>query len=56
MRDICKIMGWWAPEKHEHTGKDGGPIEHDHRAILIGRIANLVERKGTPELPESVDG
>lgn len=24
-----KIKGMNAPEKHEHTGKDGGPIEHD---------------------------
>lgn len=24
---IVKVMGYAAPEKHEHTGKDGGPIE-----------------------------
>jgi phage terminase small subunit len=24
---IAKYLGLYAPEKHEHTGKDGGPIE-----------------------------
>ncbi len=28
--DVHKLRGDYPAEKHEHTGKDGGPIEHKH--------------------------
>ena len=50
--ELNKMDGAYAPEKHEHTGKDGGAIEIDHRAVLVSRINYLVEQRGTPEIPE----
>lgn len=49
---LNKMDGAYAPEKHEHTGKDGGPIEIDHRAVLVSRINSLIERRRTLELSE----
>lgn len=52
----CKLQGLDAPEKHEHTGKDGGPIAIDVstltdeqlRAYSAGiAIAGPAERGGT---------
>lgn len=28
-----KVRGEYAPEKREHTGKGGGPIEHDYKIV-----------------------
>jgi phage terminase small subunit len=30
---ICRMLGYNAPDKHEHTGKDGGPIATETRII-----------------------
>ncbi|MEI7195050.1 terminase small subunit [Pectobacterium versatile] len=27
IKQLAEMRGWEAPKKHEHTGKDGGPIE-----------------------------
>jgi len=33
-------------ERHEHTGKDGGPIEfRNARELLLGRINSIIERR-----------
>ena len=32
---IMKAQGWNMPDKMEHTGKNGGPIEHDVRVVLV---------------------
>lgn len=32
---IMRAQGWNLPDKVEHTGKDGGPIEHAVRVVLI---------------------
>lgn len=30
IQQLAKMQGWEAPEKKEITGKDGGPIQHQH--------------------------
>lgn len=32
---IMKAQGWNSAEKFEHTGKGGGPIEHDVRVVMV---------------------
>lgn len=32
---IMKAQGWNEPEKHEHTGKDGGEIKHAVRVVMV---------------------
>jgi len=54
--ELNKMGGDYAPEKHELSGKDGGPIEIDHRAALIGRINNIVARSREKQIPERTDG
>jgi len=37
----CKLMGLDAPDKHEHTGKGGGPIQiEEQRAAVEERLKN----------------
>jgi hypothetical protein len=54
--ELNKLEGSYAPQRYEHTGKDGGPIEIDHRAMLISRIHRIVERKGKTDVPEQLNG
>ena len=47
-----KILGMNAPEKHEHTGKDGGPIETSDTELatkLASLIATAKERRKQDE-------
>ena len=32
---LIRAQGWNMPDKIEHTGKNGGPIEHDVRVVLV---------------------
>lgn len=42
----CKLLGIYAPEKREHTGKDGGPIViNDQREAILERLKNNPELK-----------
>lgn len=45
--DMGRHLGMFV-ERHEHTGKDGGPIQTEVKAVdlLARRIARLSERKG----------
>lgn len=31
----CKLLGIYAPARQEHTGKDGGAIEHDVKSSIV---------------------
>lgn len=47
--DIGRHLGMFV-EKHEHTGADGGPIQHEDvgaKDALLGRIGQLSARSGT---------
>jgi len=46
--DIGKHLGMFI-ERHEHTGKDGGPIEHEVIHKLRTRLAAIRGGKGTSE-------
>lgn len=55
LADIRKILGLDAPTKQEHTGKDGGPIEHtqltdEERAARLAALldAARARRGGSP--------
>lgn len=44
IKEECKILGLYAPEKKEHTGKDGGPIQVEtQRAAVLERLKNNPE-------------
>lgn len=34
LKQLSKIRGIEAPQKHEHTGKDGGPIESTNKVVF----------------------
>ena len=36
----CKVLGVDAPQKLEHTGKDGGPISHTVNTIIVREYVN----------------
>lgn len=44
LAELSKLRGAYEPEKHEHAGKDGAPIEFDARIALVDRIASLASR------------
>lgn len=42
---LCKHLGIYAPERHEHSGPGGGPIEvSDAKARLAERLSRLAAR------------
>jgi hypothetical protein len=45
-------MGWKETDRHEHTGANGGPIQHEQvtsdAESFTGRISSLAARQGTP--------
>lgn len=50
---VAKIAGVYAPEKREHTGKDGGPIETNDTSAdrLAEAISELTEEERAAILP-----
>ena len=52
---VGKHLGMFI-EKHEHTGKEGGPIEFSNaRERLLGRISSLSARRGEAENTQRVN-
>lgn len=41
-QDAAKYLGWCPTQKHEHTGKDGGPIEVKNEMDL-GALQRAIE-------------
>ncbi len=48
----CKLLGLDAPQKQEHTGKDGGPLLSGKLIIETQRAAVSERLKNNPELAE----
>ena len=44
--DAHRLRGDYPAEKHEHTGKDGGPIEHNHitEQMDMDALADAIKR------------
>ena len=56
---VAEELGQAAPQKHEHSGKDGAaiPIELvNARELLASRIAGIVERSGPADGARQPDG
>lgn len=51
-------MGWKEVQSHEHTGKDGGPIQTEVSAVdfISERIAGIASRLGAEEDNSEPDG
>lgn len=52
IREHNDMLGIGKVSRLELTGANGGPIEVDHRQLLIGRITSIIERNREGELPE----
>lgn len=50
--DIAKMQGWHV-ERHEHTGKDGGPIEVEKSARDVAKGIAFLLAKGARSQPTS---
>jgi phage terminase small subunit len=58
--ELSKHLGL-APERHEVTGRDGGPIAHTHEHTLteperLARLAELLDRARTRSAGQAADG
>jgi len=57
LRESNKLYGLYPPEKHEHTGADGGPIEYaDAKERLLGLLAKGAALNADTDSPGDNDG
>lgn len=42
VKQMTDLLGLGAPQRHEHTGRDGGPIEHVNESDLDREIRSLL--------------
>lgn len=48
-QERAKLLGLYAPEKQELTGKDGAPLDVSARDLLLERLNGLANREAPPE-------
>jgi hypothetical protein len=58
LQDEAKLEGLYPPTTHEHVGSKGGPIQHEHKAIVEMSDAELraIANRGRSRVGETPPG